>query len=143
MDHKHKKPFPTKYDLAYIEMAEVFAKTSCAERLKVGCLLVKEGRVISLGVNGTPAGWPTNICEDVDGKTSEFVRHAELAALEKLWTSQDTSTGCDVYVTHTPCKGCAVKLVEARVATVVYRHTYRCEQGLQYLKDHGIKVFQI
>ena len=45
-------------------MAERFADLSYARRLKVGAIVVKDNRVISIGYNGTPAGWDNN-CEDV------------------------------------------------------------------------------
>ena len=71
-----------KYDIAYLEMAEAFSKTSVAERLKVGCVIVRDGQPISLGINGTPSGWYTNNCEDENGKTSWFTKHAEVQALK-------------------------------------------------------------
>ena len=43
---------PTKFDHAHMETAEVYAKLSSAERLKVGCIIVKENRIISIGYNG-------------------------------------------------------------------------------------------
>jgi dCMP deaminase len=42
---------------AYLDMADRFAQLSYAKRLKVGAIVVKDNRVISIGYNGTPAGW--------------------------------------------------------------------------------------
>jgi len=42
------------YKEAFMDMAVRFGQTSYAERLKVGCLLVKNGSIISEGVNGQP-----------------------------------------------------------------------------------------
>ena len=47
-----------------MDMACRFAQTSHAERLKVGSLIVKNDSIISLGVNGMPPKWPTEVCED-------------------------------------------------------------------------------
>ena len=44
-------------DSVYMEMAHSLAKLSKCVRLQVGCLLVKDGRVLSTGVNGTPSGY--------------------------------------------------------------------------------------
>ncbi len=49
---------------AYMDVAERFAKLSSAKRLKVGAIVVKDDRIISIGYNGMPAGW-TNECEEV------------------------------------------------------------------------------
>lgn len=136
------EPF-NKYQLAYMDMAERFAETSEAERLKVGCLLVKNDRIQSLGVNGTPPGWHTNVCEDETGQTHDFVDHAEENALSKMWTSNDSTEGSDAYITHSPCLKCSVKLVTAKIARVFYRYPYRCDKGLDYLKEHGVEVWQL
>ena len=47
---------------AYLDMANRFAELSHAKRLKVGAIVVKDHRVISIGYNGMPVGWD-NECE--------------------------------------------------------------------------------
>ena len=47
---------------AYMNMVERFAQLSSAKRLQVGAIVVKEDRIISIGYNGMPSGWP-NECE--------------------------------------------------------------------------------
>ena len=48
----------------YIDIAERVAEESHARRRKVGSIIVKDGRIISMGWNGMPAGWDNN-CEDI------------------------------------------------------------------------------
>ena len=48
---------------AYMDTAYRFASLSSAVRLKVGSIIVKDDRIISIGFNGTPSGWDNN-CED-------------------------------------------------------------------------------
>lgn len=52
-----------RYNRLYMDLAGRIAEMSHAVRLKVGCLLVKDGNIISFGWNGMPAGWD-NGCED-------------------------------------------------------------------------------
>jgi dCMP deaminase len=47
---------------AYMDTAKRFAQLSTAKRLQVGSIIVKDDRIISIGYNGTPAGWD-NTCE--------------------------------------------------------------------------------
>ena len=47
---------------AHLLAAQAYANLSSATRLKVGALLIKEDRIISVGYNGMPKGM-TNICE--------------------------------------------------------------------------------
>jgi dCMP deaminase len=46
-------------------MAHEVAKMSYANRLKVGAVIVKDDRILSIGYNGMPAGWD-NDCETVE-----------------------------------------------------------------------------
>lgn len=131
------------YDNAYLEMAEAFAKTSVAERLKVGCVIIRDGQPISLGINGTPSGWYTNSCEDEGGNTSWFTKHAEVQALNKLRKSTESSVGADMFITHSPCKMCALDIIDAGIKRVVFKNQYRDTTGIQLLKEHGMIVEQL
>lgn len=124
-------------------MAFEFAKTSEATRLKVGCLIVKEDNIISLGVNGTPRGYPTNVCETPEGVTAPYVLHAEINALNKLRQSPNTSTGACIFITHAPCKNCAINIVDAGITKVFYKELYRDSDGIEYLLDNKIPVIRM
>jgi dCMP deaminase len=139
-----------KYIRAYIDMAERFAQTSEAVRLKVGCLIVKpEGGTIAEGVNGMPPGWPTEVCENVKHDwgttlvTKPECRHAEVAALEKLWFSPVSAEGCYMFISHSPCLPCAIKIATAKISRVYYKHNYRSVDGIMHLEQRGIKVEQV
>ena len=45
------------YIKMYMDIARRVAKMSYAERTKVGAILVKNGRILSMGWNGMPRGW--------------------------------------------------------------------------------------
>lgn len=123
-----------------MDMAERFGQTSEANRLKVGCIFVKNDSVISLGVNGQPSGWPTEVCEDSDGATLGTVRHAEQAALDKLVNSTETAIGSTVFVSHAPCLMCSIRLASAKIKEVYYRYDYRSTDGIDYLISKNIFV---
>lgn len=131
-----------KYKLALMDMAERFGQTSTAQRLKVGCLIYKNDSIISLGVNGQPPGWDTEVCEE-GNVTLPSVRHAEAAALEKLYLSHETSEDAEMFISHSPCMNCSIKIVAAKIKKVYYRHTYRAENGLAYLLRMGVEIEQV
>jgi dCMP deaminase len=56
---------------AHMDVALRYARQSKARRLKVGAIVVKDNKVISIGWNGTPKGWHTNECEDRINPTLE------------------------------------------------------------------------
>ena len=132
-----------KYKLALMDMAERFGQTSEATRLKVGALLYKNDNIISMGVNGTRAGWYTNKCEDEHGVSTAAVRHAEAAALDKLRRSHETSIGATLFCSHACCLNCAVEIAEAGITKVYYRHQYKNDDGIAYLTNAGIEVEQL
>lgn len=51
-----------KFIRAYMDTAKRFAELSPAQRRKVGAIVVKNDRIISIGYNGMPVGWD-NECE--------------------------------------------------------------------------------
>lgn len=132
-----------KYLLALMDMTERFGQTSEATRLRVGASIIKNDAIISLGVNGTYPGWETNLCEDADGKTSWFVRHAEQAAIDKLVKSTESAEGATMIVSHAPCKMCSLRIKDAGIRKVYYRHEYRDNSGVEYLKNNGVLVEKI
>ena len=151
------------YKTMYMEMAEACARASKAIRRKVGCVLVNDKGIISEGLNGMPPKWETEECEVKsyfkkgeiindrsarhDGGmrwyklvTKPECRHAEVAALEKLWGKPESAEGATCFVTTAPCKNCSIKLFTAGIKQVYYKDTYRNSDGIEYLIDKGIKV---
>jgi deoxycytidylate deaminase len=49
---------------AYMDTAIRFSECSTAERLKVGCIAVKDNKIISIGYNGTPNRCSSGVCEE-------------------------------------------------------------------------------
>jgi len=136
-------------DRVFLEMATSFASLSKAIRLKVGCIIVKDGQVISNGFNGTPSGFDNN-CEDYDSTasypgaliTKADVLHAESNALMKLAMSTNSSKGATMYLTCAPCFNCSKLIIQSGVVRVVYREGYRCLNGVALLKRANIIVEQ-
>ena len=122
---------------AYMDTAERFAQLSTATRLKVGAIIVKDNRIISIGYNGMPAGW-SNICEDDDNKTKPEVLHAEENAIVKLAKSHESGDGAVMFMTHAPCINCARLIYGSGISEIYYRDTYRSQDGLDFLIKCGI-----
>jgi len=126
-----------KFKQAYMTVAETFAKLSHCERAKVGAIIVKSDRIISIGYNGMPAGYD-NCCEDTMyhiqlGTTTEISRpevlHAEANAIAKLAQSSESSDGAVMFCTHTPCIECAKLIHQAGIEKVYYRQDYDAQKG--------------
>ncbi len=126
-------------DGRYIRMAKIWAENSYCKRRQVGALLVKNNTIISDGYNGTPAGFK-NVCEDEDGHTLPYVLHAEANAITKIARSGNSSEGATLYVTTSPCIECSKLIIQAGIARVVFSEYYRLSDGIDLLREAGIKV---
>ena len=122
---------------AYMKCAEVFSELSYAERLKVGAVIVKDHRIISIGYNGTPRGWD-NRCEDEDNKTKPEVIHAEMNCITKLAQSGESGKDSLMFITHSPCVSCAKAIYGSGVKAVYYKTEYRDNSGIEFLKKCGV-----
>ena len=139
-----------KFKRAYMQTAQTFAELSHARRLKVGAIVVKEDRIISIGYNGMPAGWDNNCEEETryeDGgvllKTKSEVLHAETNAIAKLAKSNDSGNGATMFITHSPCIECAKLIYQSGIDHVVYMQNYRDDAGIKFLERSGVVVEQV
>tara|TARA_B100000497_G_scaffold125866_1_gene163291 strand:- start:1655 stop:2077 length:423 start_codon:yes stop_codon:yes gene_type:complete len=126
----------------FMQMAELTATLSYAKRLQVGALIVKGNRIVGTGYNGMPTDWE-NTCEiEVDGelKTKAEVLHAETNAIAKVAQSTETSEGSTMFCTHAPCVDCAKLIYQSGIATLYFKHEYRDDAGLKFLKLSGVNV---
>ena len=130
------------FDQMFLDMCFLVAERSRAKRNKVGAIITKHNRPISLGYNGTPVGFD-NTCEDAEGQTLETVVHAEQNALCFLARTHESSEGTTLYSTLAPCAKCAGMIIQSGIKRVVYRNRYRYDSGIQMLKDAGIEVVRI
>lgn len=148
---------PNRIDLdeAYMQMAEIWAKRSKANRKQVGALVVKNRQIISDGYNGMPAGDTDDVCEEVvavdaagcvshyEYATKPEVLHAESNAITKLAKHGGNGEGATLYVTMSPCPECAKLIKQTGFTRVVFRELYRKSDGIEFLKKRGVEVVQL
>jgi dCMP deaminase len=149
---------------AFIDTAERFAQLSSAVRLHVGAIVVKDDRIISIGYNGMPSGWDNNCenkiyCDDGDWreqtdklhdewityklKSKPEVLHAETNAIAKLAKSNESGLGATMFITHAPCLDCAKLIYQSGISSVLYRHSYRNTDGIDFLQKCKITVEKV
>jgi len=133
----------------YMNVAAGVAELSYARRLKVGAVVVKDDRIISIGYNGMPSGWDNN-CEDVvvDGissqlKTKPEVLHAESNAIAKLAKSNESGDGADLFITHSPCIECAKLIYQSGIKRIWFGQNYRSNRGVEFLEKSQVDVVKV
>ena len=139
---------------AHMKVAEVYAQLSYAQRLKVGAIVVKDNRVISIGYNGTPAGWDNEceqiVCDYRDDETVHYapktkpeVIHAEANAIAKLARNHESGLDADMFITHSPCIECAKIIYTAGIKKVFFKNQYRDSAGVEFLKKCNVEVEKV
>lgn len=130
-------------DEYFMKMAHDAAGRSTCDRAHVGCVLVKDGRLVSTGYNGSCAG--LDHCDDVghlyiEGFTGcQRTIHAEINAC--LEAGRERAKGCTAFITHFPCLNCAKVLINVGITRIVYAADYRrIAHAATFLNEAGIVV---
>lgn len=124
---------------------EVFnaAKRSTCLRLQVGAVLVREGRPILAGYNGSLSGFPHCTPEscnrDIPCKNTV---HAEVNVIYFAARHGIATSGATLWCTDSPCKICAEAIIQAGIEKVVYVRAYRDTYPLELLDAAGIDHHQ-
>lgn len=130
-----------KLDCAYMCMADTIASLSRDARHQVGAVIVTKNGVVLTGYNGMPSGM-SNVNQGEDGQTLPTVIHSELNCILKAAKEGVSVVGGTLYVTLSPCLQCAAMIIQAGVERVVWLRPYRCQGGVAYLQEAGVKVEQ-
>lgn len=109
----------------YIDIATHVATRATCNRLRVGCVIVKDDCIISTGYNGAPRG--EDHCTDEDHKHGycEKSVHAEVNAILHSVKNNQNLRGASVYLTHSPCDRCAKILHSYGIKNVYFKEAYR------------------
>lgn len=135
-----------------MRIAEEVSTMSYATRAKVGAILYKSPRIISMGWNGMPTGFPNEEVEYIEDAglaggtlvTNPLVLHAESNAILKCAKNGGVSSeGSTLYVTMSPCVQCCKLIIQAGIKNVFYRTAYRDLSSLEILERAGIPVVQL
>jgi dCMP deaminase len=105
-----------------MEIAYKVAERATCDRAHVGCVLVKDNRIIATGYNGSLSG-QEHCCDSgclIIDDHCENVLHAEANALMACAKYGISTNGCCCYVTHHPCFHCLKLLISAGISKIYY-----------------------
>jgi dCMP deaminase len=110
------------WDEYFLDLAKAAATRATCDRAQVGCILVKDNRVLSTGYNASISGHPH--CDDeghiiVDNSCIRAA-HAEENAVVTAARFGISVADTTAYTTHFPCWRCFRMLTNAGVKRIVY-----------------------
>ncbi len=131
------------WDSYFMKIAYAVSERSTCDRAFVGCVLVREKRILTTGFNGSPAG--QEHCDEaghlmVDGHCVRTI-HAETNAIIQAALHGVSTRGCTCYVTHFPCIGCTKALLNAGIIRLVFSADYRVDPvAMDFFKTAGVEI---
>jgi dCMP deaminase len=129
-----------KLDKFFMQTAQNISEFSHCIRLKVGCIITRNDRIISSGYNGTPKDFYN--CEEINANldlenpsdrirhhsfSEKFEIHAEINAIIDMAKRGVNPVGATIYITTAPCHNCAKLLIASKIKRVVYKSPYDLE----------------
>jgi dCMP deaminase len=140
------------WDEYFMEIVQAIAKRGTCDRGRSGAVIVKNKQLISAGYVGSPMGMPH--CDEVghqikktvheDGTVTEHcVRtvHAEQNAICQAAKNGVSINGSTLYISMTPCRACAMMIVNAGIKRVVCMKKYKLAfETERIFKKAGVKL---
>lgn len=119
------KERPT-WDEYFTKIVQVTSERSPCHRLQVGCLLVKDNRIVSQGYNGfLPGCAHKSIVRDNHEQATVHAEQNALMDCAKRGVSCNNSTA---YITHYPCIICTRLLLAAGIKEIKYLSDYKNDE---------------
>lgn len=134
----------SKWNLRFLEMADLVASWSKDPSTKVGAVIVDANkRVVSVGYNGFPRG-----VDDMEARYNDrqlkykLVCHAERNALDNASLTVD---GCTMFVTFPSCNECMKSIIQKGIKHIVVRKTdrednYNWKEAIMMAEESGVSI---
>lgn len=144
-----------KQDFFIRVLNELKRESKCVSR-QVAALIIKDGRIISTGYNGTLKGAP-NCCEVHDPDGFDREQHHKWSLMNEIHAEQNAIAvaakngidvdGCTCYCSLQPCNACLLLLIQSGIKEIVYVDSYDKCDWTPELKDNidrlGIVLRQV
>ena len=142
-DRRQRSPPPEErisWNDYFMKAATLASVRSPCVRLKVGCVLVKNNRLISMGYNGFLAG--TDHRSIIRWGHEQATIHAEINAITDAAKRGVSIDDTVAYITHYPCINCFKALASSGVKKIYYQVDYKNDPFIEEL-GYGISLIKV
>lgn len=119
------------WDEYFKELVLLTSKRSSCEKLHVGCIFVKNNRIIAQGYNGYISG-----CEHkmiIKDNHNIATIHAEQNTITDCARRGVSCDNCTAYITHYPCFNCMKLLTSSGISNIKYINDYNNDENVNNL----------
>ena len=140
------------WDEYFMEVSRTIAKRATCDRGRSGCVIARDNQILVTGYVGSPAGLPhcdeeghlfKKVIHEDGSVTNHCVRtvHAEQNAICQAAKRGISIDGATVYCKMTPCRTCAMLIINCGIKRVVCeKHYHDEEDSMEMFKKVGIKI---
>ena len=107
----------------FMSIAILVSQRSSCNRLKVGCVIINNNRIISTGYNGFLPGAEHNSIV-IDNHEQATV-HAEQNSICDAASRMVSVKNSTIYITHYPCLNCFKTIAASHIKTIYYYNDYK------------------
>ena len=139
------------WDEYFMDFAILAASRSGCLSRQVGCVIVKDNRVIATGYNAAPAGIKEcssrghclrQGCPSGTNLGQCLAVHAEQNAITQCAKYGVSCDGATMYVTTQPCTSCIKMIINSGIKSIVYLEGYPDKLSYHIAKTSGIDIRQ-
>lgn len=141
-------------DNVYMNIAFEISKLSKCVSKKVGCIVVKDQRILASGYNGTPSGF-LNCSENFDKNNFNRNEHHEWSNIYEIHGELNLICFCAkngielkdsvLYTTLKPCYQCTKNIIQSGIIKIIYKDEYDLEsknnkETDNFLNENHVKI---
>ena len=131
-------------DSTLLHIAYAMAQRGTCPYIQVGAIVARDGRILTSGYNGAPAGMEhcTHGDRDPDLPITPCLTaiHAEANAVAFAARFGVSLNEATMYTTLSPCRTCAQLIIQSGITRVVCMEMYRDPSGVELLRAASIAV---
>ena len=122
------------WDEYFMSVAYLITARSTCHRLQVGCVIVKDNRILSSGYNGFLPKAPHK--SFVRNNHEQATVHAEQNAITDCAARGVMVKGATAYITHYPCINCAKILAASGISKIKFHEDYKNDELVEKILEN-------
>ena len=128
------------WDEYFMSLALIASCRSSCQRLHVGCVIVKNNRIISMGYNGFISGAPHK-SRIIEGHEQSTI-HSEINAITDCAWRGVSLESTKIYITHFPCLNCFKSIAGCGIKEIIYNEDYNNNELIYELASESNIIIQ-